>query len=290
MYKDPVVRSDKAKLVRDLRFLGFTEHEARLYLDLLQKNPATGYAASKDTGLPRANVYSTLESLLKKAVIQPVGTHPKRYIAVPLKEVVDRIKSEIASRCDRVLEAASAMNPATEIEYVWHIRGLDQIRSKCKALIDGAGKHIGLKASESNVRLHEKELREATRRGVDVVMVVFGNEQFDFGTAYLHGTMGMMPFGNVEHSVIVTVDFEEALVASLLNGGAGAVTRDAAVVNIAETVIRHDVYLSEIFRRLGPELDKTFGPALLDLRRRHCPDDEVAELERELREAKRLPE
>jgi sugar-specific transcriptional regulator TrmB len=288
MYATKLARSDKEKTVNELRVLGFTEHEAWVYLSLLQRNPATGYEVSKDTGLPRANVYSTVDGLVNKGMLQPVGGRPRRYIAVPLREVVQRIKSDTARRCDRVLETVSLMDWTTEVDYVWHIRGLDQIRSKCKELIEGAKKHIGLRALDANISVHEKELRDASHRGVDVVMVVFGNEGYDFGTCYLHEATGMIPIGNVERTVIVTVDFEEALIASLFGDPAGAVTRDAAVVSIAETVVRHDVYLSEIFRKFGPALDRTFGPALLELRRRHRPDGEVADLERKLRDAGRL--
>jgi len=59
-------------------------------------------------------------------------------------------------------------------------------------------------------------------------------------------------------------------------------------VSVVNTVIRHDVYLSEIFRHLGSVMDKTFGPALLDLRRILLPAPVIAELKSKLVKSGRL--
>jgi len=283
------IRLERAKVVRDLRALGFTEHEARVYVSLLANKPATGYEISKDTGLPRGNVYSTIEAMVNKSVAQPIGSHPRKYIPVPAEEVLRRIRSRTDRSCDRVLEVLRGMNDAGDVDYVWHIWGLDEMRSKIQHLIRGARHHISVEGSDASIAAHEADLRDAAHRGVDVIMVVFGSRKNDFGASYLHHNAGMMPIGNVERNLIVTVDFEEAVIASLLDDANGVVTRNPAVVRIVETTIRHDVYLSEIFRVLGPTLDEAFGPALLQLRRRLLPENEVAELETKLKEAGRLP-
>ena len=35
---------------------------------------------------------------------------------------------------------------------------------------------------------------------------------------------------------------------------------------MAHSLIRHDLYIAEIFRRFGPQIDKAFGPYLRDIR------------------------
>ena len=43
--------------------IGFTEYEAKVYLALLRKHPATGYQLSKESGVPRSMVYEALKRL-----------------------------------------------------------------------------------------------------------------------------------------------------------------------------------------------------------------------------------
>ncbi|MEP7288080.1 MAG: helix-turn-helix domain-containing protein [Chloroflexota bacterium] len=38
--------------------VGFTEYEAKIYLELLRNNPATGYQLAKQAGIPRSMVWS----------------------------------------------------------------------------------------------------------------------------------------------------------------------------------------------------------------------------------------
>lgn len=280
---------ERLRAVKDLRALGFTDHEARIYVSLLRKKPATGYEVSKDTGLPRANVYSTIEAMVNKTVVQPIGSKPRRYIPVPAEEVVGRVRSRMATSCNRVLELLKGMNDSGDVDYVWHISGPDEVRSKVQDLIRKSQSHISIEASDASIATYEADLRGATDRGVDVVMVVFGSKIAEFGAGYLHHNAAMMPIGDVERTLIISVDFEESVIASLVDDANGVVTRNPAVVRIVETTIRHDVYLSEIFRILGPELDEAFGPALLELRRRLLPETEVRELEAKLQLAGRLP-
>jgi hypothetical protein len=181
------------------------------------------------------------------------------------------------------------MNDSGDVDYVWHISGPDEVRSKVQDLIRKSQSHISIEASDASIATYEADLRGATDRGVDVVMVVFGSKIAEFGAGYLHHNAAMMPIGDVQRTLIISVDFEESVIASLVDDANGVVTRNPAVVRIVETTIRHDVYLSEIFRILGPELDEAFGPALLELRRRLLPETEVRELEAKLQLAGRLP-
>lgn len=51
---------------------------------------------------------------------------------------------------------------------------------------------------------------------------------------------------------------------------------------MAESLIRHDLYLAEIFRRFGPQIDEAFGPFLASLRRSYFSPEQVACLEQTL--------
>jgi hypothetical protein len=51
---------------------------------------------------------------------------------------------------------------------------------------------------------------------------------------------------------------------------------------MAESLIRHEVYLAEIFARFGAEIEEAFGPALVRLRERYLKSEHVTNLRRQL--------
>ncbi len=53
-------------LISGLQQMGLTEYEAKIYAALVKQPSITGYEASKLSGVPRAKVYETLESLVRK--------------------------------------------------------------------------------------------------------------------------------------------------------------------------------------------------------------------------------
>jgi hypothetical protein len=66
------------------------------------------------------------------------------------------------------------------------------------------------------------------------------------------------------------------LAASLDGDIIAAHTRNKPVVTMALSLIRHDYYMAQIFRRFGPEIEKAFGPYLRDLRLACFTPDQVA--------------
>jgi len=273
--------------IKELRVLGFSDHEAKVYLSLLANSPATGYEISGFSGLPRANVYATLEGLKNRGTVQLVVGKPKRYVPVPAEVVTARIRSRVEANADRLLNLLKSYQKPAHVDYVWHIEGVDELRAEIAALIRAAKSHVGIRARDAVIKSFEGDLRHATNKGASVVMVVFGTLDLGFGHVFTHNIQGMTPIGDVENTIVVTVDYEHALVASLVEN-VGAETRNQAFVSVVNTVIRHDVYLSEIFRRLGPVVDRTFGPALLSLRRILLPHSVIAELQNKLAKTGRL--
>ena len=67
-----------------------------------------------------------------------------------------------------------------------------------------------------------------------------------------------------------------------MSEAAGAHTRSGSVVNLADSHIRHEIYLAEIFSKLGAELEKNFGLALFSLRKKYLPAEQAVALERML--------
>lgn len=53
-------------VIEKLKDLGFNSYEAKVYVALLKKYPATGYEVSQIADIPQARAYDTLKSLVVK--------------------------------------------------------------------------------------------------------------------------------------------------------------------------------------------------------------------------------
>jgi len=274
-------------ILPDLQALGFSEYEARAYLTLYRSQPSTAYEVSKLAGLPKANVYAVLDSLTKKEAVQPISENPLRYVVVPPGVLFSRIAQTVANRCAKLTETVPQLSSGGDDHYVWSLSGSDALSEKIRAMIDGAKSHIWIKANEKLLMPYREALRRAADRGVAILIILFGTklEEFDFGypsRTYLHEGNGI-PVGIAHQLVTLTVDFEEAVVAEFRAQASGSYTRNRPVVNLADSLLRHEIYFAEIFALFGDAIQKEFGPALLELRKKYLPTDQVRALERMIR-------
>jgi sugar-specific transcriptional regulator TrmB len=270
-------------LFRDLQTLGFSDYEAKAYIALVKLQPATAYEVSKEAGLPKANSYSVLESLSKKEAVQPVSQNPVRYMATAPDTLFDRIAESTRKRCERVKKRLSKLSRGPEHEHVWSLMGFEAVSGHIEEMIRLSRSHLWIKASEDALEPHREALQDAADRGVKILIILFGThpERFQFGgdtKTWLHEGNGT-PVGVAPYLITVTRDFEEAMVAELREQANGTYTRNRPLVNMADTLIRHEIYFAEIFERFGNDIQEAFGPSLYELRRKYLPRDQVRNLE-----------
>lgn len=264
---DPALTSG---IVSELQALGFSDYEARSYLGLLISSPATAYDVSKTMGIPRANVYGALENLTKKGAVQPVDERPARFVPVPPAELLGGIVKKTSSRCERLVMLLEKVDTEQQQDVVWTIKGEDLVNIRIGDMLDRAEKHIWIKASDNILERHRDKLEAAHNRGVSIVIILFGTdaERFDFGPrarVYLHEGNGIR-IGVADNLFTLTIDYAEAITARMKDDYLGAHTRSEPVVTMAETIIRHDIYLAEIYGRFGKEIENAFGPYLVSIR------------------------
>jgi predicted transcriptional regulator len=275
-----VLANAPQELIGDLRKLGFTEYEARIYLILLENYPATAYEVAKTAGLPRANVYSAFDGLAKKGAVQPVSENPIRYVPVDPKVTLEGIARTTSILCSEVSNRLTSLSPNKTREYVWSLSGKEDVHHKIAEILDTAERHIWIKAHESAIAEHLPGLRAAAKRGVRLLIILFGYETrqpLDLGPSaevYLHEGTGVV-VGLGRSLVTVTTDFRFALTANLEGDAYGAFTQSKPVVYLAESVIRHEVYLAEIFAHIGESITDEFGFLMQRLRRKYLPSDQV---------------
>ena len=83
-----------------LKELGLNSYEAKVYLALLKKYPATGYEVAKLADIPQSRAYDTLKALEVDGIAISSGTKPETYTPIKPKELTKRFKRKISSTLD----------------------------------------------------------------------------------------------------------------------------------------------------------------------------------------------
>ncbi|MHA3904955.1 TrmB family transcriptional regulator [Castellaniella sp. WN] len=261
------------EVIDHLKFLGFTEYEARIYLETLRADgaPKTAYEISKLSGVPRSNTYNALEVLTRKGAVLPVTESPASYIAAAPKEMLDSIAVQTSVICDRVADCLKNFTPRVQNQYVWVLNGEDIIDAKIEQLLTSSRESIWIKASDAVLRRHTAALKRAARKkNMRIMIVLFGKDKAEFEFSrncqvYIHENDGTR-MGKADNLFTIVVDFQEMITVSGDRQYIAAHTRSKTIVTMALSLIRHDYYMAEIFQKFGDQITREFGQYLAQLR------------------------
>lgn len=261
--------------VESLMSLGFSAYEARIYVSLLAESPATAYEISKRTGIARANAYSSCESLLSKNAVEFVDDRPARIVPVPPKLLLGNIATRTSALCEQLEELLNNVGDRERDGFIWSLAGEAPVNAKISEMIRNAKESIWIKASSELLEMHKECLKAALTKNPDAscVIVLFGENPEDYMfsgnvSVYLHEGTGLR-LGNADNLFTVSIDHREALTARMEREVLAAYTTYEPVVTMADTIIRHDIYIAEIFNEFGTEIQEKFGPHLFELRKRY---------------------
>jgi HTH-type transcriptional regulator, sugar sensing transcriptional regulator len=264
-----------ATSIEEMKHLGFTGAEAQIYIFLLQHPHSTGYEVSKGTGLPRANTYQTLATLVMKEHITAVTHDPVRYAAVPPALLLRRIQEETRQRCQLLEEQLTALEKPETVGHFWELSDHERIVQRLLELINAATQRIAASIWAEDLSWLTSALQQAHQRGCLIILNLFGDGEASFATIYRHEASEKVIGG---HVIALAIDFEEALVASLDSPATGVVTQNRTLVRVVEKLIRNEAYLASIYESFSHEMETAFGPHLVHLRQRLLPEKEAERL------------
>ncbi len=148
---------------------GFTRHEAMLYVTLGKEGALTGYEASKLSGIPRSNAYLALAGLVDKGGAFRIDGDTSRYAAVPAAELTFNLRRCHEETLDFIEKNAPAREDANEPYFT--IIGHDNVINKMSYIITNAKERVYISTSPDELSCVERELSEACRRGLKVVVI-----------------------------------------------------------------------------------------------------------------------
>ena len=177
------------EFIKKIKDFGLNSYEAKLWTALLSRGISTAGELSDIANVPRSRTYDVLESLEKKGfIISKIGK-PIKYLAIPPKEVLERVKKKIIQESEIKIvnmDKLKQSNVLSELTTL-HTQGIDMVDSTdvsgrfkgrdslydhIDLMIKEAEKEIILCTSEQGLlRKHDffkKAFEKAAKRGVKI--------------------------------------------------------------------------------------------------------------------------
>jgi len=111
------------------RYFGLNLYEVKIWTALLSRGTSTAGELSDIANVPRSRSYDILESLEKKGFVVMKLGKPIKYMAVPPKEVVERVKKNMRSEADEAVKRLENLKTTDVIQELnsLHTQGVELI-------------------------------------------------------------------------------------------------------------------------------------------------------------------
>lgn len=160
---------ESTTIIEKLMTFGLSRQEATIYLCLLQNGNMNGYEVSKETGISRSNVYSSLVSLTDKGAANLIEGNPSKYVAVSIEELCENYIHTLAQNMEFLKEEVAPKQEA-EVGYVT-ISGYQNIMNKLRHMMEETKERIYISVSGEILAQITKELEKCSERGLRIVII-----------------------------------------------------------------------------------------------------------------------
>jgi hypothetical protein len=239
---------EKKEIVQAIENLGLSAYEAKAYFALLLESPLTGYKLSKVSGVPRSRIYETIEKLMAKGLVLSQEGDTTLLIPVSLESLLEKKEKESRRNIGFLKEVLPQLKKPAEAQGIWSISGQDQIYETINHIISQAQSHIYLVSFDSDILHFESALNEANKRNVSIFGVYCGEQVFKLKNLYPHQGQ---PCASCR-DIALSIDSKQALVGCTFpsDGARVAMTKNPGIIHVAEDYIKHEIFLSQLFRKL----------------------------------------
>lgn len=257
-------------IIEKLKYLGFNSYEAKVYIALLKKYPATGYEVSQMADIPQSRAYDALKSLAFEKIVIATDDKPQKYSPIAPKELTQRFKRKINSTID-YLEKKLPDVKEDYNEPLHTVTGYENILEKLKELINNAKKSIYIEIWKEDFKHIEKELRAAYDRDVDVKMVALGEFTTNFGLIYNHPGAKEIVHNSGSRLIYILIDMNECMFGKIEYNVAW--TKNIDVAFLLLNFIVHDMYLLDVGQNFPEQLKYFYGAGMKKLKNKILAND-----------------
>lgn len=251
-------------IIKDLAKFGFSVYEAKAYIGLVGKNPVTGYELAKNSGVPTAKIYETIEKLKERHLVITITGDPVKYLPVAPDKLFQTLKNDYNTSLKRLSDSFKELFFNQSGEYIFNIKGYEEIIGKAKQLISDSTTELAAFFWDEDYCQLRTELSDAAGRNVNLYGVICGEELPDFGEFFNHAYEVME-----EHRgrmFVVVTDETSALMGVTEHPSGIAWTTNHGLIKIAKEYVKHEVYQIKIMQFYGKKFAEDFGNKLEHLK------------------------
>ncbi|MFP4179499.1 MAG: TrmB family transcriptional regulator [Spirochaetaceae bacterium] len=256
------------ELIPLFKGLGITEYEAKVYLSLLSEHPASAYTISRNSQVPHSRVYDVTRRLISRGLVASTGTKPEMFSPLSPEDLVSRLEKEYRHYTSELEKRLKEFDFHSDFDPVWNLTDQGQICETIEGFLAKAQSTVYIGVWDQELKLLEGALREAEGRNVRIFILLYGEREPGIGTVYHHDTENMPAYEQMGRSIDCTVDSRCCITGRFGSDEPCRVvwTRNRGLVQTVESYIRHDLYLAQIEKDLGGEIERRYGKNLFTLR------------------------
>lgn len=263
-------------LPEQLQLFGFNQYEAKAYAALVSLGASNAYQISKGSGIPRARVYDTLDTLIQRGIVllEEAEDGGKSYSPLPVDVFLDQAKQsfeEAWSNVGEELRSLEKREPKSEVSLTT-VKGEENVLSFCRIMIKRAKEQVLLSMWQPMYDKLLPELKAKTEQGCSVKGILFDVENPMPGL-YKHRINEYINKKTEERWFVLSVDGKELLYGhSAERKGNAYYTDDPVHIFLLEDYIWHDVLVNRLVEAgsqeqldqwILPEMEHFFGRKML---------------------------
>ncbi|MEW6263956.1 MAG: helix-turn-helix domain-containing protein [Thermodesulfobacteriota bacterium] len=241
-----------------LKELGFTQYEISCYLTLVTHHPVNGSQLSRLSGVTRSKIYDVLKNMAHRGLV--VELEGGLYAPLPPEELMQRLRTRFEANIQVLENFVKRSEQESSYEYVWTIRGYDEVLAKAGQMIETAAQEIYVRLDPAEDRSLGPRLHSAEERGLAVRCVLMGPPVRPYRVQVVHPEWDKIQAGIGGRSLDLIVDKREALVGVFETGreddSAMNWTTNRWFIISSRDSLRHDFYHYFLYKThdLGQEL------------------------------------
>ena len=245
-----------------LREIGLGEYEAKLYLALVKRHPASGYELARASGVPSSKVYEVLGRLREKDLVFATdGGRATRYIPADPDEFVERYAQRVTHALDGLRRDLRALAGDDEVGYVWNVHGREALLERARELLGRAERTVLVSAWDEELGTLAEPIGAAHGRGVKVAVSAYGTITVEADVVYFHPIKDTIHGEKGGRGLTLCVDSRVALAGIVGDEPqtSGAWSSNPGFVSAVEDYLKHDIYVQKIVGRFNDLLVRTYG-------------------------------
>jgi len=252
--------TDQDELIDRLSKLGMSGYEAKAYLALVHASrPLNGYEVAKLSGVPRSTVYETLSKLVARGAAFEARSSADNtsYLPLPPNSLLSRLTSDFEDTVDVLRKELPRLASPKQAHLIHNITGRGALLERAQDIIRESRKDLLVSVWPEEFDELQPAVTEAEARGVDVTMLMFGEDTAEIGHTYRHRFSSpefVLSYIGYRFFVVVGDSRQSVVGGFEASSGGGIYSDNPAFVLLATEYVRHDIAMQLMGSLFGKDI------------------------------------